>query len=180
MQPSSKINPNALCSCDSGKKYKQCCGAVDAAPKKSWKGLLIPVVAIVGTVGFLLHSTVKSEDRAPTGLGLGVGSTGGGGLGQVWSQEHGHYHDATTPASAPTQTSLPPISTGATTPTSTKLAVPPAVIPEGQYWDPTHGHLHGVASAGAGAGTNPVTLPVGATPVGTNTLPVDTSAAENN
>ena len=25
MQPSAKINPNALCSCDSGKKYKQCC-----------------------------------------------------------------------------------------------------------------------------------------------------------
>ena len=168
MQPSSKINPNVLCSCDSGKKYKQCCGAVDAAPKKSWKGLLIPVVAILGTVGFLLQSTVKSQDSAPRGLGSGVGLSGpigGGRLGQVW-------HDAPVPGSG--QTSLPPISTGATTPTSARLSVPPEVIPDGQYWDPTHGHLHDVQATGAG--TSSVTVPVGATPVGTNTvtLPVDT------
>src|SRR6187402_2974080 len=72
------IDPNARCSCGSGKKFKNCHGAVaesKASAKKKPTGYIVAVVIVLAVAAFALY---KYETK-PSG--------------QVWSEEHGHYHD---------------------------------------------------------------------------------------
>jgi hypothetical protein len=73
------IDRNARCSCGSGKKFKNCHGATaeaKASAKKTPTGYIVAAVIVLAVAFFALY---KSQTK-PTG--------------QVWSEEHGHYHDA--------------------------------------------------------------------------------------
>jgi hypothetical protein len=74
-----KAGRNDLCPCGSGKKSKRCC---QAQPKNglSSKVLLGLVLAVI--VGAVIAGVASFNDT-PTAGPL---------PGQVWSQEHGHYH----------------------------------------------------------------------------------------
>jgi hypothetical protein len=66
---------NDRCPCESGKKFKQCCGA-----KKDQMSPLLVVALIAGAI--LAVVVIVTSVRQSSGSG------------QVWSAEHGHYHDA--------------------------------------------------------------------------------------
>jgi SEC-C motif len=66
---------NDPCPCESGKKYKQCC-----ALKQHQMSRLVLLLLIAGAI-MAVVVIVTSVRRS-------------GGSGQVWSAEHGHYHDA--------------------------------------------------------------------------------------
>jgi hypothetical protein len=68
-------NRNESCPCGSGKKYKKCC-----AMKSQKISPALVVVLIAGVV--LAIVVIVSSTRRGANAGL------------VWSQEHGHYHDA--------------------------------------------------------------------------------------
>lgn len=65
---------NDACPCGSGKKFKQCC----ALKKNQVSPVLVAVLlAAILAVFFIVSNVRQSSDS-----------------GQVWSPEHGHYHDA--------------------------------------------------------------------------------------
>ena len=66
---------NDPCPCESGKKFKQCC-----AVKKTEMSPLLLVVLVAGAI--LAVVVIVTSVRQSSGSG------------QVWSAEHGHYHDA--------------------------------------------------------------------------------------
>lgn len=75
-----KPGRNDLCACGSGKKSKRCCEA--PAAKTGWSsklmvGAVLAVIAGAVIVGILSFTDAPNTGPAP---------------GQVWSQEHGHYH----------------------------------------------------------------------------------------
>ena len=73
------ISPNSRCSCGSGKKYKNCHGmetGVAVAVKKFPLGYIVAIVIVVLVAVFTLYKTQTKPS------------------GQVWSEEHGHFHDA--------------------------------------------------------------------------------------
>ena len=79
-----KTGRNDPCPCGSGKKYKQCCegkAAEKTAFRTKWAavitGILVVLVA-AGTVASFFAGDGGSD--APAG--------------KVWSNEHGHWHDA--------------------------------------------------------------------------------------
>lgn len=74
---------NDLCPCGSGKKFKKCCEAKQAASSKGSRVLMIVVAAaLLGGLAMAgLSMTTDAGRPAP---------------GQVWSAEHGHYHAAGT------------------------------------------------------------------------------------
>lgn len=73
-----KAGRNDLCPCGSGKKSKRCCQAKTSNGRSSkvMLGLVIVVIAGAIIVGIMSFNEPGSG-HAP---------------GQVWSQEHGHYH----------------------------------------------------------------------------------------
>jgi hypothetical protein len=73
-----EINPNSRCSCGSGKKYKNCHGAAaePSTAKKRPVGYLVVAVIVLALAAFAFYKTQAKPK------------------GQVWSEEHGHYHDA--------------------------------------------------------------------------------------
>lgn len=79
MAAQAKPGRNDLCTCGSGKKYKNCCEGKTPAARTS--KVLIAVVAamILGGIaaGVLSYREASSAGPAP---------------GLVWSPEHGHYH----------------------------------------------------------------------------------------
>ena len=114
-----KINRNDPCPCGSGKKYKNCHEGKDAKKSSSSKYPLIFGGLMVVLIGFLI-------------INPNEGSRSGGKPGQVWSEEHGHWHDA------PAATNRPaPVNTG-TTPASQPAGDPPP----GKVWSEEHGHWH--------------------------------------
>ena len=73
------IEPNARCSCGSGKKFKNCHGAAaeaKASAKKTPTGYIVAGVIVVAIAAFAFYKFQAKPS------------------GQVWSEEHGHYHDA--------------------------------------------------------------------------------------
>ena len=73
-----KLGRNDLCHCGSGRKFKRCCEAKTADSRAARIWMIIVGVAVVAS------------------LAAGVASfrTDGSGGAKVWSQDHGHYHDA--------------------------------------------------------------------------------------
>jgi len=75
---STRVSRNENCPCGSGRKYKYCCEK--KAGRMSTGGrVLLAVVIVVAVVGVVLAFTSRNEQT--------------GRPGQVWSPEHGHYHD---------------------------------------------------------------------------------------
>jgi hypothetical protein len=66
---------NDPCPCGSGKKFKQCCSSKQHRPSRALVAMLIAGVILAIIV-------IVSIARRPSSSG------------QVWSPEHGHYHDA--------------------------------------------------------------------------------------
>ena len=75
-----KVGRNERCPCDSGKKYKHCCGKTSAAGNNSRSKLIMLVVGgllALGTIGFVRALATSEPTDTPAA---------------VWSPEHGHYH----------------------------------------------------------------------------------------
>jgi hypothetical protein len=79
MARATKTGRNDLCPCGSGKKSKKCCElkAQNTWSSKVMLGLVLAVLAGAVVVGFMSFTDTPTSGPAP---------------GQVWSQEHGHYH----------------------------------------------------------------------------------------
>jgi len=75
---SGRVTRNESCPCGSGRKYKHCCEG-KAGGLSVGARLLLALVLVVALVGVVLAFTTRSDRTAPPG--------------QVWSPEHGHYHD---------------------------------------------------------------------------------------
>ena len=82
-----RVSRNDPCPCGSGLKYKKCHEGKDAE-KPSRSGILTMVLLGVLVVGGAT-AVVISFAR-----GGGAAGRTGGRPGQVWSPEHGHWHDA--------------------------------------------------------------------------------------
>ena len=76
-----KLGRNDPCRCGSGQKYKKCCESKDRTGSTRSTFMLVAVGAAVLAAIAAGISSFTSE-RAP-------------GMTQVWSAEHGHYHNAT-------------------------------------------------------------------------------------
>ena len=166
----SKINRNDPCPCGSGKKYKNC--HENKETKNTSKVPLILGIIFIVAIGFLVlkpNQSLKSSGGKP---------------GQVWSEEHGHWHDAparpaatTTPPSSPATTGTPATSpattsTPATSPANStrsaqeKPTRPPGPAPEGKVWSEEHGHWHDVAPNSTTPAQVKSTRPPGPAPEG--------------
>ena len=149
----SKINRNDPCPCGSGKKYKNC--HADKETKNSSKVPLIFGIIFIIAIGIFIlkpNQNLKSSGGKP---------------GQVWSEEHGHWHDAPsrkaplptapaekTPASSESKPGqiwseehghwhdAPSEPATATTPAQVKSTQPSGPVPEGKVWSEEHGHWH--------------------------------------
>lgn len=128
-----KIDPAAKCPCGSKKAYRDCC---KPARDRSRTITFIVVFALSIVAARFLF---KDEPVAPPG--------------QVWSPEHGHYHDA----NAENQTVPPAAGTansGAPAQATPNIPQPEGPVPAGKVWSPEHGHWHDVAPSDA-AGSDP-------------------------
>jgi hypothetical protein len=77
------VNRNARCHCGSGKKFKNCHGAVAVSPGRKIPVLYFVAGAIIIAAAFVFY-TNRSGSTQP----------GQAPPGKVWSAEHGHWHDA--------------------------------------------------------------------------------------
>lgn len=74
---------NAPCPCGSGRKHKNCCATkVPWYQESRWTAVIVGLVVLSGVllIGSLF---LRAGDEGPAGRS-----------GQVWSEEHGHWHDA--------------------------------------------------------------------------------------
>ena len=79
-----KTGRNDPCPCGSGKKYKQCCEG-KAAEKTTfltkWIAVILGILVLLVAAGTVASFFTDDQNKnAPPG--------------QVWSPEHGHWHDA--------------------------------------------------------------------------------------
>ena len=125
-----RVSRNDPCPCGSGRKYKKCHEGTDAE-KPGRTGML--TIALLGLL-VVGGATAVVISLARDG---GNAARTGGRPGQVWSPEHGHWHDASAPASAP----INPSAIGEQKPP------PPGTPPPGKVWSPEHGHWHDAPQA---------------------------------
>jgi hypothetical protein len=79
MRPS-RVGRNDLCRCGSGKKFKKCCEQKVTGQSRASRVMLIAVAgAVLGAILVGIASFSSDTSGRPR---------------QVWSAEHGHYHDA--------------------------------------------------------------------------------------
>ncbi|HEX7708933.1 MAG TPA: SEC-C metal-binding domain-containing protein [Thermoanaerobaculia bacterium] len=154
-----RVGRNEPCSCGSGKKSKNCCS--DKAAHKTPTGLLIAIaslvaVAAIGVVPGLIGDRSGNSTPPPVAAGASPASRmqppGPAPAGQVWSVEHGHFHDIepASPASSPIkiEQSTAPASTPSTTTQfhvgapAAEATPPPGAPPPGKVWSAEHGHWH--------------------------------------
>lgn len=154
MASKARIRVNDPCPCGSGKKYKRCCGTPALRAREQRRANLIfaaiaaLMVAAASSAILVIRRSSEPTSSAPTG--------------QVWSAEHGHFHDAITgrPIGAPStgDVQLPQATNpGLTIPGLT----PPGPAPPGQVWSAEHGHYHD-ANTGAAPSASAVGAPGGA------------------
>lgn len=144
----SRPAPDDPCSCGSRKRYRNCC-----KPRQDRSRILIFIAVVIGGVfvAKIFFGPTPPVPAAPPG--------------KVWSEEHGHYHDAAQPAGQPpaagggipdagaSRAPLPAGSAGA--------AQPAGEAPPGKVWSPEHGHWHD-APAGGVTPVSPGGAPPGA------------------
>ena len=140
-----KLKRNEPCHCGSGKKYKHCHEATKNT--KSNQYVIIGIIAVVFlAIIFINSDSSSSNQNVPVTASplLNQGGTsskskpsGPAPPGKVWSQEHGHWHDA------PVSKSLTPKILGKNE--VNKITVPKQDKnnpPEGKVWNEEHGHFH--------------------------------------
>ena len=140
-----KLGRNEPCHCGSGKKYKHCHEPTKNTNNNQYA--IIGIIAVLILVIIFINSDSSSSNQnvpVTTSPLLNQGSTsnkskpgGPAPPGKVWSQEHGHWHDA------PASKSLTPKLLGKEG--VNKITVPPIdknKPPEGKVWDEAHGHFH--------------------------------------
>ena len=81
-----KVGRNEPCHCGSGKKYKNCHQQVEEQKKGKNNNLIIGVLALF--VIFLAVGVYLQFQSS------GNGAPGEAPAGKVWSEEHGHWHNA--------------------------------------------------------------------------------------
>jgi len=118
-----RVSRNDPCPCGSGLKYKKCHEGKDAE-KPSRPGILTLVLLGVLVVGGATAVVIS--------FARGGGTTRTGRPGQVWSSEHGHWHDAPVPGRAPINAAG----------IGEQKPAPPGTPPPGKVWSPEHGHWH--------------------------------------
>ncbi len=133
----SKLNRNDPCPCGSGKKYKNCHGL-----KGEKKGNKYPL--ILGSIGVLIIASLIIQP-------VRKGPAGSGKPGQVWSEEHGHWHNA---PNTPPNVTLP------------RSSRPPGPAPEGKVWSEEHGHWHNTPGTQTNTSVPGSTRPDGPAPEG--------------
>jgi SEC-C motif len=147
------VGRNEPCPCGSNRKYKNC--HAGKSTRGTSKGLIIllaaiGVIAAVGAVASLINRN-KPATPAPRGVAgpstAGRPQPGPAPPGQVWSTEHGHWHDARTgqqPGQAPPRQTVPLNIPAQTTqaPQYTPGPQPPGPVPPGKVWSTEHGHWH--------------------------------------
>lgn len=92
-----KVGRNEACHCGSGKKYKNCHQQIDAENGGKNKNLLIAgLIAffIIVSAILLFLNAEPSQRTAPAKAPAGTAAPGKAPAGKVWSEEHGHWHDA--------------------------------------------------------------------------------------
>ncbi len=115
-----KTGRNEPCPCGSGKKFKQCCAQKGTPSHRLWNlGLLLLAVVFLAAAAMAVYSTSTAERVAPPG--------------KVWSDEHGHWHNAN-PDAAP-------------------QPLGPAL--DGKVWSEEHGHWHDADASAADADADP-------------------------
>lgn len=83
-----KIRRNDPCHCGSGKKYKNCHENLGGTTDPRNRGFLIGAIVVVLIILAVVMITIDSQSTP------GNGAPGPAPEGKVWSQEHGHWHDA--------------------------------------------------------------------------------------
>lgn len=129
---SKEVGRNQPCPCGSGKKYKHCCWGTDAQSKSKNRNLLVFGGALL--VGLIVVFVIMSDEESPSDFqSTQPGQTPAG---KVWSDEHGHWHDAPGTAALSLPSVLPLGDSTLLTPQ------PPDSAPPGKVWSPDHGHWH--------------------------------------
>lgn len=82
-----KVGRNDPCHCGSGKKYKNCHQHQEVQEKSSKKNLVVGGLVALFVIMFavIVYLNIQSSES---------GGQGEAPAGKVWSEEHGHYHDA--------------------------------------------------------------------------------------
>jgi hypothetical protein len=80
-----KIGRNEPCHCGSGKKYKNCHQKIEVQKGSRNRGLIMGAIIIVLIIisGLTIFFKYNNKNGAP----------GPAPKGQVWSPEHGHFHN---------------------------------------------------------------------------------------
>jgi uncharacterized protein YecA (UPF0149 family) len=83
---SGTMNRNARCHCGSGKKYKNCHGMAEnnIAPRRR-----IPMGYVLAAIAALAIAAMYVSRQMGATAPPGAAPPG-----KVWSEEHGHWHDA--------------------------------------------------------------------------------------
>ena len=137
-----KLGRNDVCHCGSGKKYKHCHEL--SKKKQNNQYIIVGIIAIIVIAVVSIDSGgSNSNQNAPVSSplinqrnsGTALKPSGLAPPGKVWSQEHGHWHDA-------------PRNTNLNSPllnTNNSLAgkpQPEGDPPPGKVWSQEHGHWH--------------------------------------
>ena len=134
-----KNNPgrNETCHCGSGKKFKNCHGKTIEKSSQSWVIIAVIFLFLLWFLFFETTPPAKATSYSPAPLiskkpNLTSQATGPAPPGKVWSEEHGHWHDAPlAPTTLPGQPR-----------TSEPKSQNPGDPPPGKVWSPEHDHWH--------------------------------------
>jgi hypothetical protein len=137
---SMRTGRNEPCPCGSGKKYKNCCVGEQSRRASRQVLILVAVVAAVAAAG-VIPSLLPEKKETPAAAARRQPRPG-----KVWSEEHGHWHDAAAPVGgAPISPAMTPLPPAAQQQQNTfRKPQPPGPAPEGKVWSPEHGHWHDV------------------------------------
>jgi hypothetical protein len=83
-----KIGRNDLCHCGSGKKFKNCHEKLDGTTNTRNRGFVIGAIVVLMIILAIVMMTIESQSTGENG------APGPAPEGKVWSQAHGHWHDA--------------------------------------------------------------------------------------
>jgi hypothetical protein len=154
---------NDLCSCGSGRKYKNCCAGKNRPFGSKLLGTPLWVVLAIIGVGVAAFAMLRADRPEPTSSStVPVGErpapyTYDSLRNQHFDPVHGHWHDGRPPASAGSAGAATPGSapTPAPPPTAGSPSNPATPAPytydaeKNQHWDPQHQHWHpGLPPAG--------------------------------
>ena len=128
-------NRNGPCPCGSGDKYKACCARKRAA--SHWvaiSSIVLFALLAAWAVADVIRRASQEEFQTPPG--------------KVWSEEHGHWHDAEGPGTPRPEGPAPPGKVWSEEHghwhdvAGSGVAPPPGPAPPGKVWSEEHGHWH--------------------------------------